>query len=384
MPAPENLESLLALVRESRLVEEEALAALVSKPDFPKRPEDALEEMVKAGLVTRFHAGYFAEGKSKGFLVGPYKVLRPLAKGGMGIVYLAEHGELKRRVALKVLLTDLSENAGAEERFRREGRAIAALDHPNIVRIHDFGQARDLKYLVMEYVEGKSMEQVLREKGGLPPGQVARYALQVADALRHAHERGVIHRDVKPANLLVARDDTVKVLDMGLARFYDDTADNLTDRVGRGSVLGTPDYIAPEQALHKADRQSDVYSLGATIYTMLLGEPPFPAPTASQKLMAHQLRAVTPPHLKDRRVPVELSLLVVRMMAKSPADRPQGLVEVVEALRPLAARADEPAEGREGAAPAGAPAAHRLWLWVGLGVAALLAVILGAWAALRG
>jgi serine/threonine-protein kinase len=147
--------------------------------------------------------------------------------------------------------------------------------------------------------------------------------------------------------------------------------------MGKGSVLGTPDYIAPEQALHKADRQSDVYSLGATLYAMLLGEPPFPVPIASQKLMAHQMREVTPPHKKDRRVPPELSLLVVRMMVKQPQDRP-GLGEVIEALRPFAA-APEAAP-----APAAPAAGGRLWLWVGVAVAVALCVGLAVWAALAG
>ncbi len=354
---PATLAELLALVRASGLVDEAKLKVPLEAQGLPDDPGLALDALVQAGLLTRFHAWNLRQGKYRGFLLGPYKVLRPLGKGGMGLVYLAEHTSLPRRVAVKLLRTDLAGKSGIVERFQREGRTASALDHPNIVRIYDLCHGDEGHFLVMEYVEGRSLEDLVREKGPLSVRQAVDYCLQVASALQHAHERGVVHRDIKPANLLLVAGGTVKVLDMGLARFYADSSDNLTERLG-GGVLGSPDYIAPEQALGQLDIRCDIYSLGATLYMLLVGHPPFAFGSVADKLRAHQAHAVVPPHTRNPAIPAGLSAVVVRMLAKGPAARFQAPAEVIAALQPWSSGAEQPV-----------PATRRRW-----GRAAVVAV----------
>ncbi|MBY0229238.1 MAG: serine/threonine protein kinase [Gemmataceae bacterium] len=293
-----------------------------------------LEGMIAEGLLTRFQAKLLLEGKHKGFFLGPYKVLKPIGKGGMGVVYLAEHGELGRKVAVKVLASERVTEPGAIERFRREARAAGALDHPNIVRAHDICTVGKTHFLVMEHIDGRSLEQILRAKGRLPWHVAAGYIAQAALALQHAHERGLVHRDIKPANLLVDKAGVVKMLDLGLARFYEDRDDNLTERLGGRAIIGTPDYISPEQVLGQLDIRSDIYSLGGTLYALIEGRPPFPGGDVRSKFVAHQLHVPTPLHQRDPSVPQGLSEAVMRMLAKRPADRPQTPAEVIDLLMP--------------------------------------------------
>lgn len=338
MPALTTTESVIDIVRKSGLVKREALDAHLETAPPPADPARTLESLVEAGLLTSFQSRFLLQGKHKGLVLGPYKVLRPVAKGGMGMVYLAEHTELRRRVALKVCMTDRG-GKGIVERFQREARALAAVDHPNIVRVHDTGRDGNTHFLIMEYVEGKSLEQLLRMMGRIPMRQAVGYALQTARGLEHAHERGLIHRDIKPANLILDNHGTIKILDMGLARFFTDVEDDLTARLGNG-VLGSPDYISPEQAINQLDIRSDIYSLGATLHALISGEPPFPGKTAPQKLMYHQLRTPTPLDKMDPKIPPGLAMAVMRMLAKNPKDRFQTPGEVIEALSPYG-----PAEG---------------------------------------
>lgn len=385
---PRDLAQFLEIVCKSGLVAEPDLGDLLADQELPDNPEQAAEILIGAGLLTAFQAKLLLQGKYKGMLLGPYKVLRPIGQGGMGFVYLAEHLALGRQVALKVLRANQINTPGALERFQREGRAAAALDHPNIVGVHDVCTAGTTHYLVMEYVAGQSLEALLQQKGRLPAAQAVNYAIQIAQGLRHAHERGIVHRDIKPANLLVDGDGTLKILDMGLARFYNDTDDDLTERLG-GGILGSPDYIAPEQALGQLDIRSDIYSLGATLYRLLLGQPPFASGTVNQKLIDHQRRAVTPPNLLDSTIPVKLSQAVLRMLAKDPNARFQTPDEVIAALGACWSVGDEPTQVAHAAladttlpeqpAVAVAPAARRpekaRWSSVAV-VAALLGVAL--------
>ena len=190
----------------------------------------------------------------------------------MGTVYLAEHATLRRRVAIKVLAKADAAGPAGVERFLREARSAAALDHPNIVRLYDVGRQGPMHYLVMEHVDGQTLEQVLT-RGPIPCGRAAEYIAQAAAGLQHAYEKGFVHRDIKPANLMLARDGTVKILDMGLARSFD-TEDNLTERLEQGVILGTADYISPEQAINSpdVDVRADIYSLGATFFALVTGQ----------------------------------------------------------------------------------------------------------------
>ena len=332
MPAPTTTESLLEIVRKSGLIKKLILDTHLQTTAPSANPERSMAALIEAGLLTPFQSRFLLQGKHKGLVLGPYKVLRPIAKGGMGLVYLAEHLELRRRVAIKVCITERIDK-GVVERFQREARALAAVDHPNIVRVHDSGRDGNTHYLIMEYVEGKSLEHVLRVNGRIPMRQAVGYALQAARGLEHAHERGLIHRDIKPANLILDKEGTIKILDMGLARFFCDVEDDLTARLGN-NVMGSPDYISPEQAVNQLDIRSDIYSLGATLHALISGEPPFPGKSAEQKLLAHQVRNATPLNKSDPNVPQGLASAVLRMLAKKPSDRFQTPREVIKALSP--------------------------------------------------
>jgi tRNA A-37 threonylcarbamoyl transferase component Bud32 len=284
-----------------------------------------------------------------------YRVAELLGVGGMGAVYKAEHLLMERPVALKVINRSLMDSPAMVERFRREVRAAARLTHPNIVHAYDAEQAGDTHFLVMEYVEGKSLAAVVAERGPLPVVGACEYIRQAALGLQHAHERGMVHRDVKPQNLMLTPEGQVKILDFGLARFARESAPATTPQeISRraatpaleavtqvGMVMGTPDYIAPEQACNarEADIRADIYSLGCTLYDLLAGHAPFPEGTPEDKVLAHVERMPRP--LTDIRpdVPAELARVVERMLAKDPAARFQTPAEVAEALGPFTAAA---------------------------------------------
>ncbi|MFO0843698.1 MAG: serine/threonine-protein kinase [Gemmataceae bacterium] len=302
---------------------------------LPPDPRDCAAALVQAGLLTAYQSKQLLLGKYKGFVLGSYKILQPLGQGGMGAVFLAEHIAMKRRVALKVVQTDKSQDKLALERFHREARSAAALDHPNIVRLFDVGQQAKVSYLAMEYVDGDPLDTLL-DKGEPPPySQAVAYVVQAAAGLQHAHEKGMVHRDIKPHNLMVTKDGTVKLLDMGLARCYQNEADNLTGSLGtENEAVGTADYVSPEQALNKElDARSDIYSLGATLYALIAGFPPFQG-NMLQKLAQHQTVDPTPLASLREEVPEGLSDVVLKMMAKKPSKRYASAEEVIEALGP--------------------------------------------------
>jgi len=205
-----------------------------------------------------------------------FRIVRELGRGGMGVIYLAEHRGLEKLVALKVISPAVLDNPDALARFHAEVKAAGKLDHQNIARAHDADQAGDLHFIVMEYVEGLSLAQVVERKGPLPVAHACHYARQAALGLQHASEKGMVHRDVKPQNLMLAPKGVVKVLDFGLARLRSERqgAVGLTQA---DAFMGTPEYVAPEQATdaRTADTRADIYSLGCTLYALLTGRPPF-------------------------------------------------------------------------------------------------------------
>jgi WD40 repeat protein len=261
-----------------------------------------------------------------------YRILSLLGSGGMGTVYKAQHRLMDRPVALKVISRKLTSDADAVARFRREVMAAARLSHPNVVAAHDAERAGELHFLVMEYIEGQSLARLVAQKGPLGVAEACDYARQAALGLQHAHEHGMIHRDVKPQNLMRTAGGVVKVLDFGLARLAGPAeAAPLTQA---GVVLGTPDYMAPERAgsLPTADIRADIYSLGCTLYFLLAGHPPFPEGTFVQKLANHLERMPPPLTAVRPDVPAELSRVVQRMLAKDPARRFQTPAQVARAL----------------------------------------------------
>jgi serine/threonine protein kinase len=325
--------SFLDLVRKSGLVTQSQLDDLFGQA-VPTDSNQAAGDLVKAKLLTPFQAKQLLAGKHRGFILGPYKILQPIGQGGMGVVYLGEHTTLNRKVAIKILAADQAKDKLSQDRFIREARATAALDHPNIVKLFDISQGAGIHFLVMEYVEGKDLYTLLAELGPLHYAQACEYIAQAAAGLQHAHEKGFIHRDIKPANLMVAKDGKIKILDMGLARSFIDSEDHLTAMQAEGEVTGTVDYLSPEQAVSQPlDERSDIYSLGATFYALVTGQPPFAGSTA-QKLMQHQMKDPAFTRKLGGRVPQELAAIITKMMAKKPRDRYQSASDVIDALSP--------------------------------------------------
>ena len=270
-----------------------------------------------------------------------YRVERLLGSGGMGSVYLAEHRVLERSVALKVINPDLLSDPGMVERFRSEAKAAARLSHPNVVTVYDAETAGQGHFLVMEYVPGTDLARMVVERGPLPIAAACDYIRQAALGLQHAHEHGMVHRDITPRNLMLTADGRVKVLDFGLAYFVSEAkkGDHLA---APRLLLGSIDYMAPEQAAdpHSADIRADVYSLGCTLHFLLTGQPLFPQGTLSEKIESHAKHR--PSAVSDLRddAPPELIATLSRMLAKSPGDRYQTPREVAAALAPLAGAGD--------------------------------------------
>jgi serine/threonine protein kinase/putative intracellular protease/amidase len=318
-------------------------------------PEDTLVQMAREAATEAFRAGEAVTSPG----TGPkqsipseltehsrYKILGLVGLGGMGAVYKAEHRMMERLVALKVISRSFTANPQAVERFRREVKAAARLAHANIVTAHDAEQAGELHFLVMEFVDGVSLDRLIAKQGTPTFSQACGLIRQAALGLQHAHEKGMVHRDIKPANLMVTRKGQVKILDFGLARLARELVATETqallpgqeapaDATAAGMILGTPDYIAPEQATdsRSADIRADIYSLGCTFYFLLTGQPPFPKGTVMQKLAAHMHEAPAALTLKRSDIPAEVSRIVLRMMAKRPEERYQTPAEVAKDLK---------------------------------------------------
>jgi serine/threonine protein kinase len=339
MPVPVTNREFLDIVRQSGVLSEDQLQKHLSTLDaanaVPTEPERLASALVSDRLLTPFQAERFLQGKWRHFLIGKYKVLDCLGSGGMCSVYLCEHRQMNRQVAIKVLPTSQARDPAALGRFYREARAVAALNHPNIIRAYDIDQDEGIHFLVMEYVEGTTLQDLVKRSGPLEISRAAEHIGQAAVGLQHAHEQGLVHRDIKPGNLLLDRSGVIKILDLGLARFFNEESDILT-REHNEVVLGTADYLAPEQALdsHAVDHRADLYSLGMTFYYLLAGKSPLGEGTVAQKLIWHQCRQ--PPPLREERpeVPAGLAAVVAKMMAKEPEQRFQNGAELLEALSP--------------------------------------------------
>ena len=296
------------------------------------------QALVQRGTLTDWQAEKLRQGRHKGFILGRYRLLSLLGAGEMSAVYLAEHLLMERRCAIKVLPANRVQDTSYLGRFHREAKAVAALNHSNIVRAYDVDKqtesGTDIHFLVMEYVEGRNLDKVVREHGPLDFVSAVDVIRQGADGLQHAHGAGLVHRDVKPENLLIDPQGVVKLLDMGLARFFKSTDEESLTIKHDEKVLGTADYLAPEQAIdsHKVDARADVYSLGCSLYFALTGHPPFTDGSLVQRLMAHQTRK--PPAVTSDRpdCPASLRTILEKMMAKKPDDRYQSASEVSEAL----------------------------------------------------
>ena len=233
---------------------------------------------------------------------GEYDLLEKLGEGGMGVVYKAQHRRMKRFVAVKMIARKATGSPDAVKRFNREVEAVAKLNHPNIVQAYDASEHDGIHYLVMEYIEGKDLAAIVKDRGPMTVHVAVECILQTARGLQYAHDKGIVHRDIKPSNLLVDKDGTMKILDMGLARIAGLGDNSDQDRLtGSCEVMGTCDYMAPEQAMdtHHADARADIYSLGCTLYRLLTGQVPYKGETLMQILMAHRESPI-PSLCKDR------------------------------------------------------------------------------------
>ncbi|MFI6689057.1 serine/threonine-protein kinase [Streptomyces sp. NPDC050485] len=281
-------------------------------------------------------------------LSGRYRLERRLGRGGMGEVWTARDRELHRTVAIKIVLAGMDTDPGLIARLRREARTAGALQHPGITVVHDVGEHEGRPYFVMELLEGQDFAALLEEHpGGLPVDLTVKLMAQVAEALDHAHRRGVVHRDLKPANLMRLSGDKVKVCDFGIARYADASAHRLTPITPAGGVLGTPPFMAPEQWRGEpADAATDLYAFGVTLHVLLAGTPPFPGPT--QAAFVHQHLNTPPPHLGDLRpdIPAELTGLVQQLLAKKPTDRTASALQVRDALLDLFSHHPSTTDGR--------------------------------------
>lgn len=338
MPAPTSTDEVLTLVRKSGLVPANRLEAYIqdNSAQLPPDPMGVAASLIRNGILTKFQAQQILKGRYKSFHIGRYRVLEPLGVGGMSRVYLCEHTTMGHRVAIKMVSAETTADPAHVKRFLRESRAMAALNHPNIVRAHDAAEEPGkFHYLVMEYIDGVNLHDLVYRAGPLTPLRAAHYISQAAEGLQYLHTCKLIHRDVKPGNLLIDRKGVIKVLDLGLARHMEPEAgDSITATIDRKAILGTADFLSPEQAIQSSavDIRSDIYSLGATFYYLLSGQPPFPGENFAHKLLGHQMK--TPEPLTNFRpeLPRELLDVIDKMMAKSPEDRYQEPAEVVAAL----------------------------------------------------
>lgn len=341
-----TLGTFVALLKKSQLLTAEQVGQVSGELStrFPEAKSLA-RELIRRGWVTAYQVNQLSQGKFSDLVLGSYVILERLGEGGMGQVFKARHKSMGRVVALKVLRKERLVNPDAIKRFHREIQAAARLSHPNIVMAYDADHVGNNHFFVMEYVDGIDLSQLVKKKGPLSPGRACNYIAQSARGLQHAHEQGMVHRDIKPHNLLLTRDaQTVKILDMGLARLGESEQDSAFSQLTQdGKVVGTPDYIAPEQARnsHTADIRSDIYSLGCTFYFLVSGRVPFPGGgSIMEKLMKHQTEEPIPIQLVAPNLPDPIAEIVHKMIRRNPDERYQTPAEVAAALEPYVGGTD--------------------------------------------
>ena len=327
----------LEYLRRSRLIDERRLNIARGKmrddigPEKMLQLEAVTEWLISHDYVTDWQVKQLLKKRYKGFFLRQYKILSHIGTGGMSTVYLAEHSVMQRRVAIKVLPKKKLEKSIYLDRFIREAQIVASLDHPNVVRAYDFDQEDEVHYIVMEHFDARNLQEVVAEDGVLSFETAADYIRQAALALEYAHLAGVIHRDVKPGNVLVNDQGLVKVLDLGLALFDEHRFDGQLTMQQEDNILGTADFLAPEQALnsHTVDARADIYGLGGVLYFCLTGHPPFPTGTIPQRLLAHQHEEPQSIIVDRPEAPDSLVRLCQKMMAKKKEQRHQTALDVV-------------------------------------------------------
>jgi serine/threonine-protein kinase len=339
-----SLPDFVRQVRSLELVDPTVLDKVLQEKTSNPGEDDAhalARTLMARSYLTPYQVNHLLRGRGQELVIGQYVLLDRLGQGGMGKVFKAIHRGMRRLVALKVIHPDLMLNEEVVTRFYREIRLVGQFSHPNIVHAYDAGPVGKVHALAMEYIEGTDLGRHVKRCGPLDVARACDYVQQTADGLQYAFERGLVHRDIKPHNLLVVfaraggERDVIKILDLGLARLQrPDSGNSSMVTPSKAAMMGTPDFLAPEQAVdfHAADTRSDIYSLGCTLFFLLTGRPPFTGGTIAEKLLRHQM--MEPPDLGQRAdVPAALAQLVRRMLAKRPEDRLQTPGDVARALR---------------------------------------------------
>jgi serine/threonine-protein kinase len=421
----DSAHALLAVVAKHRLVSPKQLLEATQLQERYTDPRLLAKEMLQRGWLTPYQVNQLFLGHGADLVLGSYLLLQRIGEGSMGQVFKARHQKLGRVVALKIIRKDRLANPTAVKRFQREMEAVARLSHPNIILAYDAAEVAGRFFIVMEFIEGTDLAKLVKQNGPLPVWQACDYIRQAAKALQHAFECGLVHRDVKPSNLLVTTTVTepgktataqdpdssgrclvavVKLLDLGLVRLQDTENDNLRSKLTQfQTILGTPDYLAPEQARdpRKADIRSDLYSLGGTFYFLLTGRVPFPGDNRMDKVLKHcqeepqpleevrrsvlaeerdSLPGYGPDSPVEDEVPPGVAAVVRKLMAKRPEDRyqlPYEVEQVLTDLIPKGTRLTIPAEAFVPSTPPPRPA-QEIDLWAALtsrqGIALMVAV----------
>lgn len=333
-----TVEKFIRLLQESGLLTPEEMDEVRSSVPQHSTTESLAESLYRQGKLTKYQLTRVIQGKSKSLFLGNYIVLDKIGQGGMGLVVKARHRVMQRIVAIKLLSATTMKSTDAVRRFHREVEAAAQLNHPNIVTAFDADQANGTHFLVMEYVDGCNLAHLVRMQGPLSIKRSIEFLLQAGRGLEYAHAHGIVHRDIKPGNLLIDRSGVVKILDLGLARQQND--EHASDLTGSGQIMGTIDYMAPEQAVNtrSADQRSDIYSFGCTLWYLLTGHSVYDGDTALAKLLAHRDNPIPPllgtsvelSYTNPRAVAIDRAIR--KMLAKNPDQRYQSMAEVLIAL----------------------------------------------------
>jgi len=350
---PHPLEDFLRTTLKSHLLTRDQLMdALQTVPrERRQTPQDFADHLVRNGKLSRFQARKLVSGVSLGLMLGQYQVLAPIGRGGMGAVYLALDMRLNRHVALKVLPPQRAKGEGRHRaRFQREMETSQRVAHPHIAQTIQAGVSGGVHYIAMEFIPGMSLYKLVHTEGPLTVTRAARLFAEVAAALDHAHNQGLIHRDLKPSNIMVTPNDHAKLLDLGLALREGEEVDDVEVIGGKGYLVGSVDYMAPEQTRDAAavDGRADLYGLGCTLYFALSGRPPFSGVGNLDRIRAQRVQTAEPLSKLNPKVPEKFAAFVARLMAKKPQDRP---ANAAQARAELLAWAEQ-----DGARPLDAPA----------------------------
>lgn len=335
------------LIKSGLLPEEQIRAAAQSVGGLSEEAssESLARQLVRDGRLTLFQAQQAVNGKAAALILGSYVILEKLGQGGMGQVFRARHRTMKREVALKVISSAVVKDETSLKRFQREVEAAAQLNHPNIVTAHDAGEHKGTHFLVMELVRGSDLSSAVKKAGPMKSSQAVQCVMQAARGLAYAHSNGIVHRDIKPANLLLDESGTIKILDMGLARFEDGGQDHasVAGLTGTGMLMGTIDYMSPEQAMDSktADARSDIYSLGCTLFFLMTGKAVYEEDTVMKRVMAHQAAPIPQLPMLDS----QLQSIFARSIAKRPEQRFQSMDQLVQELQSWLARSSDAAVG---------------------------------------